>query len=97
MFGALRKDLSLIDNVTERSVWYVYSITNPTHFSSRNGKMQQLPENRTLCTGMSRKPHSNTRKMNKLGRRRRGKRTRVNLPNNTDQQNTTGQQRQLRF
>ena len=29
MFGTLRKDLSLIDNVTERSVRYMYRITFP--------------------------------------------------------------------
>ena len=28
MFGTLRKDLSLIDNVTERSDWYVYRNTS---------------------------------------------------------------------
>ena len=28
MFGSLKKDLSLIDNVTERSVRYMYLITN---------------------------------------------------------------------
>ena len=43
-------------------------LVTPTQLSGKNGKMQQLPENRKLCTGMSRKTAQQLKK-NKLSGR----------------------------